>query len=278
MRPSACHDPFERYTGSKVNCNFDQQHPNPNQMLWKPFDIPTGVDVDWVDGLRTLAGAGDPRTRHGVAIHVYMCNRKMVNKAFYNADGDMLIVPQQGALDITTEMGKLYVEPNEIVIIPSGIRFSVDVNGPSRGYVCEVFDGHFELPNLGPIGANALANPRDFLYPVACYEDVEVPNFKIVSKYQNQLFVARQDHSPFDVVAWHGNYAPYKYGLKNFCVVNTVSFDHIDPSVFTVLTCPSLKPGTAIMDFVIFPPRWSVADNTFRPPYYHRKSEEVGIG
>ena len=171
--------------------------------------------------MRTVAGAGDPRTRHGAAIHVYVCNTSMKDCAFYNADGDFLIVPQQGTLDITTEMGKLKVSPNEIAVIPSGIRYSVAVSGKSRGYICEVFDGHFELPNLGPIGANGLANPRDFLYPVACYEDRDEDlTFRIVSKYQNSLFVATQSHSPFDVVAWHGNYAPYKYALKNFCVVN----------------------------------------------------------
>jgi len=281
IRPSACHQPFEPHKDANplVNYNFDEQTPNPNQMRWKPFDIPA-EPTDFVQGLRTVAGAGDPRTRHGAAIHVYVCNTSMKDCAFYNADGDFLIVPQQGTLDITTEMGKLKVSPNEIAVIPSGIRYSVAVSGKSRGYICEVFDGHFELPNLGPIGANGLANPRDFLYPVACYEDRDEDlTFRIVSKYQNSLFVATQSHSPFDVVAWHGNYAPYKYALKNFCVVNSVSYDHMDPSIFTVLTCPSAKAGTAILDFVIFPPRWSVADNTFRPPYYHRNcmSEFMGL-
>jgi homogentisate 1,2-dioxygenase len=187
-------------------------------------------------------------------------------------------VPQQGPLDITTEMGKLYVQPNEICVIQQGIRFSVEVEGPSRGYILEVYDNHFRIPDLGPIGANGLANPRDFKTPVAWFEDRDC-DFKVISKFQGALFSASQNHSPFNVVAWHGNYAPYKYDLKNFNVINSVSFDHLDPSIFTVLTCPSTKPGTAIADFVIFPPRWSVQEHTFRPPYYHRNcmSEFMGL-
>jgi len=276
--PSVKHAPFTPYSQSYLSQDWNQQHPNPNQLRWNPFDIPADGKVDWLDGLKTVAGAGDPRTRHGLAIHVYTCNTSMVDKAMYNSDGDFLVVPQQGELHITTEMGKMKVEPNEICVIQSGIRFSVSVAGPSRGYVLEVFDNHFVLPSLGPIGANGLANPRDFLTPVAWYEDRKT-EYTVVSKYQGHLFSCKLDHSPFDVVAWHGNYAPYKYNLANFCVMNSVSFDHADPSIFTVLTCPSTKPGTAIADFVIFPPRWSVADKTFRPPYYHRNcmSEFMGL-
>jgi len=209
--------------------NWDDRPPNPNWFRWKPFDVPgkDDVPVDWVHGLNTLAGAGDPRTRHGMAIHIYACNVGMKDSCIYNADGDFLIVPQSGTLRVTTEFGKLEVAPNEIAVVQQGIRFSVEVDGPSRGYVCEVFGGHFELPNLGPIGANGLANPRDFLTPVAWYEDREVNPYTIISKYQGHLFVAHQDHSPFDVVAWHGNYAPYKYDLAKYCVINTVSFDHV---------------------------------------------------
>lgn len=180
-------------------------------------------------------------------------------------------MPQQGTLDITTEFGKLTVAPNEICIIQQGMRFTVGVEGPTRGYILEVFDNHFKLPDLGPIGANGLANRRDFLTPVAWFENRDVDGYELVSKYQNALFVATQRFSPFNVVAWHGNYVPFKYDLANFMVINSVSFDHCDPSIFTVLTCPSAKPGTAIADFVIFPPRWAVQENTFRPPYYHRK-------
>ncbi|TRY76764.1 hypothetical protein TCAL_07608 [Tigriopus californicus] len=278
IRPAVHHTPFEPMESGFLNSKWDDQHPNPNQLRWKPFDLPSR-DTDFVQGLHTLAGAGDPRTRHGVAIHIFACNTSMSDSCFSNADGDFLIVPQKGTLKITTEFGKMEVSPNEICVIQSGMRFSVDVEGPSRGYICEVFDGHFELPNLGPIGANGLANPRDFQTPVAWYEDRDKINYKVVNKYQGCLFVAQQDHSPFDVVAWHGNYVPYKYNLRHFCVINSVSFDHCDPSIFTVLTCPSTKPGVAILDFVIFPPRWSVSENTFRPPYYHRNcmSEFMGL-
>ncbi|XP_062546702.1 homogentisate 1,2-dioxygenase [Armigeres subalbatus] len=281
VRPSVIHQPFERYDVAPfLRGKWDEQHPNPNQMRWNPFDVPSDdAKVDFVAGLHTVCGAGDARSRNGLAVHVFLCNSSMENQAMYNSDGDFLIVPQQGSLDITTEFGKLYVQPNEICVIPQGIRFSVAVEGPTRGYILEVYDGHFKLPDLGPIGANGLANPRDFLTPTAWFEDRDVQGYKVVSKYQGALFVATQNHSPFDVVAWHGNYVPYKYDLAKFMVINSVSFDHCDPSIFTVLTCPSNRYGTAIADFVVFPPRWSVQEHTFRPPYYHRNcmSEFMGL-
>lgn len=282
IRPSVQHAPFTKYNGNKnLTSDWNSNHPNPNQLRWKPFSIPEQgkTTVDFVDGLNTVCGAGDARSRHGVAIHVYCCNVSMKDKAMYNSDGDFLIVPQQGSLNIVTEFGRMHVDPNEICVIQQGMRFQVYVSGPSRGYILEVFDNHFVLPNLGPIGANGLANPRDFKTPTAWYEDRDVNGFVVISKYQGCLFQASQNHSPFDVVAWHGNYVPYKYDLSKFNTINTVSYDHCDPSIFTVLTCPSTKPGTAIADFVIFPPRWSVAENTFRPPYYHRNcmSEFMGL-
>lgn len=195
-------------------------------MRWSPFDLPDKSDgTDFVQGLHTVCGAGDPRSRSGIGVHIYSCNRPMGSKCFYNSDGDLLIVPQQGNLKIKTEFGKMDVAPNEICVIQQGMRFSVDVSGPTRGYVLEVFDNHFQLPDLGPIGANGLANPRDFQTPTAWYEDIE-GEYKVVSKFQGSLFEAEQNHSPFDVVAWHGNYVPYKYDLKNFMVINSVSFDH----------------------------------------------------
>jgi homogentisate 1,2-dioxygenase len=278
--PSVKHLPFKSLDSQLLNNKWDEEVPNPNQLRWKPFDLPKDEqNVDFVEGLTTLCGAGDTRTRTGLAIHIYSCNRSMINKAFYNSDGDFLIVPQKGVLNIKTEFGKMTVAPNEICVIQQGIRFSIEISEASRGYVLEVYDNHFVLPNLGPIGANGLANPRDFLTPIAWYEKVKKVEFKIISKYQGHLFEALQGHSCFDVVAWHGNYAPYKYNLDNFMSFNTVAFDHGDPSIFTVLTCPSTKPGVAIADFVIFPPRWSVAENTFRPPYYHRNcmSEFMGL-
>ncbi|XP_037928089.1 homogentisate 1,2-dioxygenase [Teleopsis dalmanni] len=281
IRPSAVHEPFVPFKNNKfLSHNWDEHEPNPNQMRWKPFDFPSSTArVNIVEGLHTICGAGDARSRHGLAVHIYLCNASMENAAFYNSDGDFLIVPQEGILDIVTEFGKMSVAPNEICVIPQGIRFAVNVVGPTRGYILEVYDNHFHLPDLGPIGANGLANPRDFLTPVAWFEDREVKNFQVLTKYQGVLFSASQKHSAFDVVAWHGNYVPYKYDLAKFNVINSVSYDHCDPSIFTVLTCPSSRYGTAIADFVIFPPRWSVQEHTFRPPYYHRNcmSEFMGL-
>ncbi|KAI4486732.1 hypothetical protein M0804_006102 [Polistes exclamans] len=283
IRPSVVHEPFKKLTEKDVghlDYDWNAMEPDPNQLRWKPFDLPTRQDpqIDFVQGIHTICGGGDCHVRQGIAIHVYLCNASMKDKAFYNADGDFLIVPQLGVLLITTEFGKIRCETNEICVIQQGMRFSVTVLGPSRGYILEVFDNHFQLPDLGPIGANGLASPRDFQTPVACFEDRET-DYKIIAKFQGKLFLSVQDHSPFDVVAWHGNYVPYKYDLERFMVINSVSFDHCDPSIFTVLTCPSNKPGTAAADFVIFPPRWSVQEHTFRPPYYHRNcmAEFMGL-
>ncbi|KAK4873701.1 hypothetical protein RN001_013061 [Aquatica leii] len=279
IRPSIGHDPFKPFLNSNITSNWDEQEPDPNQMRWKAFDLPSKNEKkDFVEGLNTVCGSGDPRLKHGIAIHVYACNVSMKDRAFYNSDGDFLIVPQQGALKIITEFGKMIVQPNEICVIQQGMRFTIDVKEPSRGYVLEVYGRHFTIPDLGPIGANGLANPRHFLTPVAWYEDRDV-RYEIVVKYQGKLFICEQDHSPFDVVSWAGNYVPYKYDLSKFMVINSVLFDHCDPSIFTVLTCQSEIKGTAIADFVIFPPRWSVQEHTFRPPYYHRNcmSEFMGL-
>ncbi|KAI8370288.1 hypothetical protein BD560DRAFT_352115 [Blakeslea trispora] len=285
IRPSVVHTPFTRHAGlnNLVVSKFggDDMLITPTQIRWSPFDLPSSNEkVNFVQGLRTLAGAGDPACRSGLGVHIYTANSDMGKTAFYNSDGDLLIVPQQGALDIVTEFGKMMVSPNEIAVIQRGIRFSVNLpDKEARGYILEVFGAHFELPDLGPIGANGLANPRDFMTPVAAFEQEDSVEWTIVTKFNGQLFAAKQTHTPFDVVAWHGNYAPYKYNLDNFCVINTVSFDHIDPSIFTVLTAKSDTPGVAIADFVIFPPRWAVAEKTFRPPYFHRNcmSEFMGL-
>jgi homogentisate 1,2-dioxygenase len=280
IRPSVQHRPFVPYQDSHIVADFRSEKciSTPNQLRWLPFPLDHGKGKDFVDGLFTIAGAGDASMREGLAIHVYLCDQSMQQRAMYDADGDLLIVPQQGRLEIQTEFGWLDVSPQEICVIPRGIRFSVRLlDGPSRGYILETFSGHFSLPDLGPIGANGLANPRDFQTPVAAYEDVEI-KYQVITKYEGNLFVAEQDHSPFDVVAWHGNYVPYKYDLRKFCVVNSVSYDHLDPSIFTVLTCQSARPGTAIADFVIFPPRWAVQEHTFRPPYFHRNSMSEFMG
>ncbi|XP_075259528.1 homogentisate 1,2-dioxygenase-like [Convolutriloba macropyga] len=254
----------------------------PTQLRWKPFKTPDSNTSphNFVQGLRKLGGAGDPKSRHGAAIYIYTFNRPMTDSAFYNSDGDFLIVPQKGTLHITTEFGKMEVSPNEIAVIQMGMKFRVQSEDEvCRGYILEVYDDHFTLPDLGPIGANGLANPQDFMTPVAAFEEINDVHFVIYNKFQGHFFQTHQTHSCFNVVAWRGNYAPYKYDLNKFCVINSVNFDHCDPSIFTVLTCQSLKPGTAIADFVIFPPRWAVAEHTFRPPYYHRNcmSEFMGL-
>jgi len=247
-------------------------------LVSRPFEI-SSEKHDFVQGMKTICGAGDPSSREGVAIYIFTANANMENKSFYSSDGDFLLVAQQGTLDIQTEFGKMLVEPGEICVIQRGMHFTVNVNGPTRGYALEVFTGHFEIPNLGPIGANGLANPRDFQTPVAYFERENDRDWTIINKFLGKQFVAKMDHSPYNVVAWHGNYAPYKYNLNLFNTMNTVSFDHADPSIFTVLTCPTNTPGQAAVDFVIFPPRWVVQENSFRPPYYHRNcmSEFMGL-
>ncbi|UXI18474.1 methylmalonic aciduria and homocystinuria type C protein [Sarcoptes scabiei] len=279
IRPSVLHGPFRPYD-DRIESPWQNVRQTPAQLRWNPFLMPSlqGKKVDFIDGLAVICGAGDSSSRHGLASYIYAINTSMNRKCFYNSDGDFLIVPQQGTLFIRTEFGRMTVSPNEICVIQQGMKFSIDITEESRGYVLEVFDGHFELPNLGPIGANGLANPRHFLTPVAHFEDSE-GEYTLINKYCGTYHVATINHSPFDVVAWTGNYVPYKYDLSKFMVINTVSYDHADPSIFTVLTCPSTRPGIAIADFVIFPPRWSVAMNTFRPPYYHRNcmSEFMGL-
>ncbi|KAJ8331032.1 hypothetical protein QVD99_001165 [Batrachochytrium dendrobatidis] len=289
IRPSVCHAPFKRIASEQLVRSFSvvgdedskvECESTPNQLRWSPFPFSTESNTDFIRGLHTVCGAGAAASRSGLAIHVYAANADMKDTAFYNSDGDFLIVPQQGTLDIQTELGFMSVAPGEICVIQRGIRYAVKLpDGPSRGYVLEIFDRHFELPGLGPIGANGLANVRDFLHPVAAYEDRDGIDFTIINKFQGYLFSTSQGHSAFDVVAWHGGYAPYKYNLARFNTINTVSFDHPDPSIFTVLTAKSGVPGVALADFVIFPPRWMVAENTFRPPYYHRNcmTEYMGL-
>ena len=253
----------------------------PDPLRWNPFAIPD-EPLDFVDGLRTLAANGDADAQTGMAIHVYLATRSMVHKALVNADGEMLLVPQQGRLVLTTELGILALAPGEVAVIPRGMCFSVALlDGPSRGYVCENYGAYFRLPELGPIGSNGLANARDFRVPTAAFDEAPASGtgLDLVKKFGGRLWVARQAHSPFNVVAWHGNLVPYKYDTANFMTIGSISHDHPDPSIFTVLTSPSDTPGTANCDFVIFPPRWMVAEDTFRPPWFHRNlmSEFMGL-
>ena len=279
LRPSVTHQPFQQISnGLWRSTPFNEIAAPPNQLRWNPIPFPS-EEKDFVDSLVTIAGNGDLTMHTGIGIHLYAATADMQNRFFYNADGEMLIVPQLGKLVIHTELGLLAVSPNEICVLPRGLKFRVALpDGKARGYICENYGAMFRLPELGPIGANGLANARDFQTPVAAYEDCD-GDCKIIAKFQGNLWEAAIDHSPLDVVAWHGNYAPYKYDLARFNTMNTVSFDHPDPSIFTVLTSPSEIAGTANADFVIFPPRWMVAEKTFRPPWFHRNmmSEYMGL-
>ncbi len=250
----------------------------PAPQRWDPLPLPE-APTSFIEGMTTITTAGDAAAQSGMAAHVYTATRSMVDEYFYDADGELLIVPQQGRLRLCTEFGAIAVEPGEIAVIPRGVKFRAELPaGPARGYVCENYGGAFTLPERGPIGANCLANPRDFMTPVAAYEDRETPS-RMTVKYGGTLWQADILQSPLDVVAWHGNYAPYKYDLRRFSPVGPVLFDHADPSIFTVLTAPSETPGTANVDFVCFPDRWTVAEDTFRPPWYHMNvmSEFMGL-
>lgn len=279
MRPSAVHRPFERVDNRFWrSAPIDDGAPTPNQLRWDPLPMPVDP-TDFIDGMMTMTACGDPAMQTGTAVHIYNCNRSMDYRFFYNADGEMLLVPQAGRLELRTELGLIDLSPGEICVIPRGVKFRVELpDGEARGYICENYGAMFRLPDLGPIGANGLANPRDFKTPVAAFEQRE-GDFRLVAKFQGNLWEAALGHSPLDVVAWHGNYAPYKYDLALYNTINTVSYDHPDPSIFTVLTSPSEIAGTANCDFVIFPPRWMVAEHTFRPPYFHRNvmSEFMGL-
>ncbi|KAH0585517.1 hypothetical protein H2248_008753 [Termitomyces sp. 'cryptogamus'] len=284
IRPSVAHQGFTKLPDNPdLESTFlplnPKVHASPTRLAWYPFDIPKDtISVDFVDGLKTLAGNGDPTFREGLAIHMYLANTSMKNKAFCNNDGDFLILPQLGRLDIQTEFGKLMARPGELVVIQRGLKFKIMLpDGPSRGYIQEIFGSHYVLPDLGPLGANGLANARDFEYPLAHFDADQSP-WNIVYKLCGKLFNCSQDHTPFDVVAWHGNYVPYKYAMEKFVSVGSISKDHIDPSILCVLTAPSKTPNAPLADFLIFSPRWDVANGTFRPPYYHRNAATEFMG
>ena len=278
IRPSAMHGPYRRLQDTAWRSGpFVEVEATPNRLRWDPFAIPS-QPTDFVDGVCTLAGCGSPDMQAGVAVHVYRANRSMRERVLYDADGELMLVPQQGALKIFSELGILEAGPGEIAVVPRGIKFRIEIDVPVRGYLCENYGPAFRLPELGPIGSQGLAQARDFLAPVAAYEECD-GEIEQVAKFQGALWSTRLAHSPLDVVAWHGSYVPYKYDLSRFMAINTVSFDHPDPSIFTVLTSPSGQPGVANCDFVIFPPRWLVAEDTFRPPWFHRNvmSELMGL-
>lgn len=279
IKPSVLHGEFVRHEQKNLAAPpFNHIDMPPTQMRWNPMPM-LKTPHHFIEGLFTLAGNGSVEMLTGAAIHLYTANQSMETEFFYNADGDFLIVPEQGKLRFKTELGVLDVKPGEIIVIPRGIKFQVQLlEKTARGYICENFGAPFRLPELGAIGANGLANPRDFQVPVAAFETT-TGDLTLLAKFQGKLWAAPIDHSPLNVVAWHGNYTPYKYDLSKFNTINSVSFDHPDPSIFTVLTSPSEIAGVANIDFVIFPPRWMVAQDTFRPPYYHRNimNEYMGL-
>lgn len=277
IRPSVMHKSFKPLKELTQKTFFKPQHINPNQMRWNALKEENG---NFIEGIRTVCGTGISHEQRGLQVHLYSFNQGMKNKYLMNADGDFLFVPQSGSLQVKTELGIIEAEPGEIVLVPRGMKFQVNPlkAGNCKGYIAENFGSPFRLPELGAIGANGLAHRRHFLTPVAAFEDVD-GQFELIGKFNGELWSAEMGHSPLDVVAWHGNYVPFKYDLRKFNTINTVSFDHPDPSIFTVLTSPSDTPGVANVDFAIFPPRWMVAEHTFRPPYFHRNcmSEYMGL-
>ncbi|MDN3650842.1 homogentisate 1,2-dioxygenase [Reinekea marina] len=277
-RPSVCQSDYQTYVQASWTSAPEPTPTPPSAMRWSPL---TGNDTtnDFIDGVVSIASNGSVKEQVGIGIAHYGFNLSMKGRAMINADAEMLFVPHQGELQVKTECGCLTVAPGEIMVIPRGMKFSIDISENSaRGYLCENYGHPLTLPERGPVGANGFANDRDFQYPVAWFEESD-HSYELITKFSGHFYRNLLEHSPFDVVAWAGNSAPYKYDLSRFNVINTVSFDHPDPSIFTVLTSPSYAEGTANLDFVIFPPRWMVAEHTFRPPWFHRNvmSEFMGL-
>jgi homogentisate 1,2-dioxygenase len=278
IRPAAGHGAFTAHPHALLSGQFDAAGTAPDQLRWSPLPLPESP-TDFLDGLVTMGGNGSPQTHSGCAIHLYAANQPMRQRAMYDADGELLFVPQLGTLLLITELGRLSVEPLEIAVIPRGVRFRVELpDGNARGYLCENFGASLRLPDLGPIGSNGLACERDFLTPVASYEDRE-QHYQLLAKFMGRLWSTTLDHSPFDVVAWRGNHAPYKYDLRRFNTIGSISFDHPDPSIFLVLQSITDTAGVDGLDFVLFPPRWLAMQDTFRPPWFHRNiaSEFMGL-
>ena len=275
IQPSARHPAFVKLERQLAGGELGPV--TPNRLRWNPLELPS-EPMDFIDGLVSMAANSVPEQPAGISIYSYRANRSM-DRVFFNADGEWLLVPEQGRLRLVTELGVLEIEPLEIAVLPRGLKFRIELLDPhARGYLAENHGAPLRLPDLGPIGSNGLANPRDFLAPVAHYEDLRQPT-TLVQKFLGELWGCELDHSPLNVVAWHGNNVPYQYDLRRFNTLGTVSFDHPDPSIFTVLTSPTSVPGMANLDFVIFPPRWMVAENTFRPPWFHRNlmNEFMGL-
>lgn len=279
IRPSVIQGDYQPWPQDKVCTAPIKDLPTPPNLLrWDPLAMPS-APTDFIEGLVTIAASGDAMAQAGMAVHLYAANRSMANRFFYCADGELLFIPQAGELLLRTECGHMQLRPGEIAVIPRGMKFAIDLlDDTARGYLAENYGAALTLPERGPVGANGYANDRDFQYPHAAYEDIE-SEFELLCKFAGHFYRARLGHSALDVVAWTGNSAPYKYDLARFNAMGSVSYDHPDPSIFTVLSSPSDTPGVAGLDFVIFPPRWLVAEDTFRPPWYHRNvmSEFMGL-
>ncbi|KAF7559492.1 hypothetical protein G7046_g4651 [Stylonectria norvegica] len=290
IRPSVAHGAV---AASNINPHIEACFSKANkdveftaaQEAWDPFTLlpkqdasTVGTGADFIQGIRTIAGQGDPTLREGLAIHVYSANDHMVRKAFCNNDGDMLILPQHGRLNIQTELGWMMVRPGELAVIQAGIRFRVVLpDGPVRGYIQEIFGAHYDLPELGPVGSNGMALPQDFESPVASF-DVDNSPWEITYKLAGTLHSCRQKHTPFDVVAWHGNLVPYKYAIEKFVNMANVEKDQADPTIYCVLTAKSKIPDVSLTDFLVFTPKWLTTTDTFRPPYYHRNMSTEIMG
>ncbi len=279
IRPSVVHGAFEPYAQAALRtAPLSEDAPPPEALRWDPPALPA-AGHDFIDGLVTVAANGDAGHQFGMAAHLYAAADGMPRRCFMDADGELLLVPQHGALRVRTECGVLELGPGEIVVIPRGMKFSIDpIAGPINGYVCENYGHALTLPERGPVGSDGFANTRDFLSPRAAYLDEE-GDYEIICKFGGRCYRAALGHNPFDVVAWIGTAVPYKYDLRRFNVIGSISYDHPDPSIFTVLSAPSDTAGVANVDFVIFPPRWLVAEHTFRPPWFHRNvmSEFMGL-
>jgi homogentisate 1,2-dioxygenase len=278
IRPTSQHEPFDRVEQPNWKTAPLPEPASPNQHRWNPLTPPT-KPTSFFEGVTTMVANGSAGDQKGLGCHLYFCNSSQKTQILTNSDAEMIVLPEKGGLLLETELGSLEVLEGELACIPRGLRFrATPLSKSSRGYLVENYGAPFRLPELGPIGINGLANPHHFKTPVAWFEDLDA-EFEIINKFSGQFWRCTQSHSPLDVVAWRGNYAPYKYDLRLFNTIGSISYDHPDPSIFTVLTSPSEVPGTANCDFVIFPPRWLVAENTFRPPWFHRNvmSEWMGL-
>ena len=274
------HRPYARIDNGMIrSAPFNDVDATPTQLRWSPIPIPK-KPTDFVEGIVTLGGNGDVATQVGMAVHIYAANRSMTDRCFYNADGEMLIVPQQGRARFVTELGVIEAPPGEIVVIPRGLALA---RRTARRAVARL---HLRELRADRCGCRSSARSARTALPMCAISSAPSPPTRtprrrasMVAKFQGNLWAAEMDHSPLNVVAWHGNFAPYKYDLARFMVIGTVSFDHPDPSIYSVLTAPSDVPGTANIDFVIFPPRWLVGEDTFRPPWYHRNvmTEFMGL-